>query len=112
MLKYEGGMSKFKGTIQILGQARDITGENSLQRPDKLKSSLTIDINGMVIPIVVVYDGKKLWRSINGKTEEVKDEKALNEMRQALLVEGSASLVDFLKAPFELSAIGEVKVKG
>src|SRR5260221_5053068 len=73
MTKFSGVTAKFKGTIQILGQARDITGENSLQRPDKLKSTLTLEINGMAIPIVVVYDGKKLWRSVMGKTEEIKD---------------------------------------
>ena len=112
MTKFSGVTAKFKGTIQLLGQARDIAGENSVQRPDKLKSALTLDINGMQIPIVVVYDGKKMWRSVMGKTEEIKDEKALTEMRQGLLLEGGATFVDFLKAPYELSALGEVKVKG
>lgn len=110
LAKFAGAISKFKGTIQILGEARDLTGETTLMKPNKLKHVMTLDFGGMQIPITVVYDGKKLWRSVLNKTEEVKDEKALEEVRQALLVEGG-SLADFLKAPYELSALGEVKIK-
>ncbi len=111
LTKFNGAISKFKGTIEVMGKSRDITGENTFQKPDKLKVDLTVDIDGMVIPVVVVFDGKKMWRSINGTVAEVKDEQALAEMRESLLVEGANSLSDFLKAPYELNSLGEVKVK-
>lgn len=108
--KFGAATTKFKGTIEINGKSRDISGENTLQKPDKLKSALTIDIDGMAIPVVVVFNGKNLWRSINGTTTEVKDEKIVKETRENLLVEGAGSLGDYLKAPYELSALGEVMV--
>lgn len=109
--KFGAATSKFKGTIEAMGKSRDITGESTLQKPDKLKTSLTIDIDGMAIPIVVVFDGKTLWRSINGTTAEVTDEKVVKETRESLQTEGAGTLADFLKAPYELAALGEVKVK-
>src|SRR5437660_1357719 len=38
--KFGAATSKFKGTIEIMGKSRDITGESTLQKPDKLKTSL------------------------------------------------------------------------
>jgi outer membrane lipoprotein-sorting protein len=111
LTKYKGTISKFKGTIEIAGKSRDITGETTMLKPDKFKHAMTLDIDGMQIPIAVVYNGKKMWRSVNDKTDEIKDEKTLSETREALLAEGGASFVDYLKAPYELGALGEVKIK-
>lgn len=109
--KFGGAISKFKGTIEIMGKSRDITGETTLLKPDKVKNTMTIDIEGMQIPVAIVYNGKKMWRSVNNKTEEIKDEKILTEMREGLQAEGAGSLSDYLKAPYELGALGEVKIK-
>lgn len=111
LTKYAGATSKFKGTIDIAGNSLPITGETSVMKPNKLKHEMTLDINGMQIPVVVVYDGKKLWQSVNNRTEEVKDEKKLAAVREAVQTEMSGSFVDFLKAPYELAGLGEVKVK-
>src|SRR5215475_16097171 len=81
LTKYAGATSKFKGTIEILGKAHDLTGETVVLKPDKVKNTMTLDFNGTPIPIVVVYDGKTMWRSVNNKTEEIKDEKILAELR-------------------------------
>ena len=72
---------------------------------------MNLDIDGMQIPVAVVYNGKKMWRTVNDKTDEIKDEKTLSETREALLAEGGGSFVDYLKAPYELGSLGEVKVK-
>ena len=111
LVKYAGVISKFKGTIEIMGKARDISGETTVMHPDKVKHVMTLDIEGMQIPVSVVYDGKKMWRSVNNKTDEVKDEKTLSEIRETLKAEAAGSLVDYLKAPYELAALGEVKIK-
>jgi hypothetical protein len=65
----------------------------------------------MEIPVVVVFDGKNMWRSINGTTTEVTDKKVVKETREGLQIESAAALPDFLKAPYELSSLGEVNVK-
>jgi hypothetical protein len=109
--KFHGAVSKFKGTIEVLGKSRDISGETTLLKPDKIKNTMTLDFDGQQIAIAVVYNGKKLWRSVNDKTEEIKDEKVLAETRDSLQAEGAGSFVDYLKAPYELGALGEVKVK-
>ena len=70
------------------------------------------EINGKSIDIITVFDGKKLWVSAMGQTKEIDDEKIVNAAREEMQAEGAGSLVDFLKAPYELNAIGEVKVKG
>jgi outer membrane lipoprotein-sorting protein len=111
LAKYKAFTVKFKGTMDLMGMKAPIEGETSLQKPDKLKTSVEIDFNGKKIPIVQVYDGKTFWVSALGKTQEIKDDKILNEMRESLTVEG-AGMTEFVKAPYELSSLGEVMVKG
>ena len=109
--KFKAAKSKFKGTIEINGMSLPITGETTLQMPNKLKNDMKLEINGMEIQIVQVYDGKTMWISQLGKTMEVKDEKTLKEMRESLQVEGAGGLVAILDGTYELNAAGEVKVK-
>jgi outer membrane lipoprotein-sorting protein len=110
--KFKAAVSKFKGTMELMGNDVPITGESTFQKPDKLKNTVNIELNGMQLPIVVVYNGKKMWVSVNGQTMEVKEEDALKEIREGLQAEGAGSLVEFLEKPYELSVIGESKVKG
>jgi outer membrane lipoprotein-sorting protein len=112
--KFKAATSKFKGTIELMGASRAITGETSFQKPDRFKNVMNIDINGTGIDIISVYNGKNfwVWNSATKQTIELNDEKLLNSIRDQLLTEGAGGLGDFLKAPYELNAIGEVKVKG
>jgi outer membrane lipoprotein-sorting protein len=112
LAKYKGGKTKFKGTIDIQGKAFDITGETALQKPDKVRNMMTLDFGGKSIEVVTVFNGKKLWVSTMGQTKEIDDEKIIKAAREELQVEGAGSIADFLKEPYELSAIGDVKVKG
>jgi hypothetical protein len=112
LAKTQAVVSKFKGTMQLMGQTLDVVGENSVQKPDKLRSSLDINIGGKTITVITVFDGKKFWVSTMGNTKEIDDEKTIDEMKQSLMAEAGAGLAEILKAPFELSAIGETKVKG
>jgi outer membrane lipoprotein-sorting protein len=112
--KYTAATSKFKGTIELMGASRAITGETSFQKPDKFKNVMNIDFNGKGIDVISVYNGKKMWvwNSVVAKTTELDDEKLLKGVREQLQTEGASGLAEFIKAPYELSAIGEVKVKG
>ncbi len=112
--KFKATISKYKGTIELAGASRAITGETSFQKPDKFKHVLNIDFNGKGLDVVTVYNGKKMWtwNSAIAKTIELDDEKLLKSVHEQLQTEGAGGLVDFVKAPYELAAIGDVKVKG
>ena len=105
-------VSKFKGTMSLLGAKRDIEGETSFQKPDRLRNVLKIDLAGKEITVITVYNGKQFWVNTNGATTEINDEKTLDEVRQSLLTEGGSNFIDMLKAPYELNAAGESKIKG
>ena len=61
--KFKAVNTKFKGTIQLMGASRAITGEAWFQKPDKLKHVNNIDLNGKDLELITVYDGKKLVRN-------------------------------------------------
>ena len=111
LTKFKAVKTNFKGTINIVGLKADITGETSLQKPDKVKNVMALEIMGKTIDIVTVLNGKKLWVSTMGQTKEIDDEKILNAAREEMQTEAAGSFADYLKAPYELSAIGDVKVK-
>jgi hypothetical protein len=110
--KYKAGISKFKGKMNIATLEADIVGETSVMRPDKVKNVMTLDIGGKKIDITTVFNGKKLWVSTMGQTKEIDDENIINAAREEMKAEASANLTDYLKAPYELNALGVVKVKG
>lgn len=110
--KFQAVVTKFKGSIEIQNNKFDITGETSLQRPDKVKNSMSLDINGKQIDVVTVFNGKKLWVSTMGMTKEIDDEKILKAAREEMQAEGASSISDYLKAPFELNSLGDAKIKG
>jgi outer membrane lipoprotein-sorting protein len=112
LAKYTAADTKFKGTMEIQGNKFDITGQTLLQKPDKVKNIMKLDIAGNLIDVVTVFDGKKLWVSTAGQTKEIDDEKIIKAAREELQSEGAGNLTEILKAPYELNAIGEVKVKG
>jgi outer membrane lipoprotein-sorting protein len=112
LAKLKGATSKFKGTMEIANMKVDMTGETAFQKPDKLRNTISLNINNMNIDVITVYDGKKMWVNSQGKTMEIDDEKILKEVKESLQIEGAGSLSDFLKAPYELNALGETKVKG
>jgi outer membrane lipoprotein-sorting protein len=110
--KYKAAVSKFKGTIAIGPVTADVIGETTLQKPDKVKNVMNLDIGGKKLDLITVFNGKKLWVNVMGQTKEVDDEKIINAAREELQTEGAGGLSDFLKAPYELNALGESKVKG
>jgi hypothetical protein len=110
--KFKAVITKFKGTMELQGLTFDVTGETSLQKPDKVKNVMKLEIKGKAIDVITVFNGKKLWVNAAGQTKEIDDEKILKAAREEMQAEGAGSFADFLKAPYELSAIGDVKVKG
>jgi outer membrane lipoprotein-sorting protein len=113
LTKFKAVTSKFKGTIELMGASRAITGESSFQKPDKLKHVMNIDFNGKGLDVITVYDGKKLWswNSITKKAIELDDPMLVKSVREELQIEGAGGLPEFIKLPYELNGVGEVKVK-
>src|SRR5262245_35874106 len=69
---------KAKGKANVMNMEFPFTMEMSIQRPDKVKVAMDLDINNMNISFTQVYNGKKGWINILGKTQEM-DEKTLKE---------------------------------
>jgi outer membrane lipoprotein-sorting protein len=112
LAKFKAAMSKYKGTLELMNNKIEVTGETSFQKPDKLRNTIELNIANMKINVISVYNGKTLWVSTQGTTMEIDDEKILNDTKESLQIEGAGSFADFLKAPYELNSLGEIKVKG
>lgn len=112
LAKLNAVVSKFKGTMNLLNAKRDVEGETSFEKPNRLRNVLKIDIGGKEVSVITVYDGKKFWVNSNGMTTEINDEKILDEVRQSLLTEAGGGFSDLLKPDYQLNAVGEVKIKG
>jgi len=109
--KYHASATKFKGTVEILGQMREFSGEMSCQGPDKFKIVSSLAINNQTLQFVHVCNGQKFWISELGKTKEITDEKVLKQTRYALGLDRPAYLVSLLDKDCELNTVGDVKVK-
>jgi outer membrane lipoprotein-sorting protein len=110
--KFKALSSKSKGTMIIAGVKLNVTNDVLLQRPNKFKKVMTLEKDGKSADIVQVYDGKSFWvKNPGSETKEITDEKILKELKESLEAEGGGSLPAYLKPPYELDALGEVKVK-
>jgi outer membrane lipoprotein-sorting protein len=110
--KFKAVITKFKGSMEFMGGTIDVNGETSLQKPDKVKNVMKLEIKGKTYEVITVFNGAKLWVNTAGQTKEIDDEKILKAAREEMQAEGPGSFADFLKPPYKLSAIGDVKVKG
>ena len=112
LAKLKGTSSKFKGTLAVDGMTFDVLGESVAKLPDKFRNTLTINVAGMMIETVQIFDGKRFWVATAGETKEITDEKIVNEVREQMGADRAGGLIQLLKDPaYELHAIGETKVK-
>ena len=74
--------SRSKGKIH-LDAVRDFTSEEDVQLPDKFKSVIQLEVNGKNFTITQVFDGKKGWFQVMGKTIDL-DDQAVNEIKEIL----------------------------
>jgi hypothetical protein len=109
-LKVKAVQSKGKGTVQIMGNDIEFTVETQVQLPDRFKNAMQMTINNMNFPITVVFDGKKGWTQVMGQTKEF-EEKDVARTRRTLYADKVATLISLKKKGYELSTLGETKVK-
>jgi hypothetical protein len=100
---------KSKGTVHLMGGLK-FTSEDKFQFPDKFRTEIQIDVNGMMITVTQAYDGKKGWAQVADKTMDL-DEKQVAEFKALIYGGRVGNLVDLLKdKSFALSPLGEAQV--
>ncbi len=103
---------KSKGTVHVQGMTIDFSGEFLRQLPKQSKATLEAEAGGMKLDIVMVVNGDKGWRQIQGMTTEI-DKDEMERQQQALYGEWIGRLVPLLKdRGFTLSPLGEIKIDG
>jgi hypothetical protein len=101
---------KLKGKSYVTGAATDYTGDWAVQPPDKLRFQLDLDINGMKITILQVFNGREGWTKFNNQTREM-DKDAVAEFKEEMYAGGVIALLPLVKDKgYELSPVGEVMV--
>jgi len=108
--KFTAAHSRSKGKIH-LGAGLDFTSEEDVQLPDKYRSAVMLDVNGMNITITQVFNGTKGWIDAMGNVMEL-DDKTTAEIKEILHASRVGNLVDVLQnKKFKLAPLGEIKVK-
>jgi hypothetical protein len=100
------------GNIKIMGVEAKFKGDIAFQFPDKMRNSISVEINNMNLDVVQVFDGKTLFVNAAGNSVELNDDKLISEMKESIYVEKVSSLADLDDKDYKLSALGEVKVNG
>ena len=109
--KLKATLAKGKGIMYLPGAEVSFTSEGAAQLPDKFKSVLQFEINGMKVTQVQMLIGDKATILVNGTPQEL-SQKLANEMREQVYVEEVSSLVPLKDAKFTLTLVGESKVDG
>lgn len=111
LTKYQGVQVRYKGDVDVNGMQAKIDGEVSYNFPDRMKNVINVDVNGMKIEVQQGFDGKALWMSVLGKTQEIKDKDQIAEMKANMYAEVVASLMDIESKHYELTTLGGMKIK-
>jgi hypothetical protein len=110
--KYQAATIKSKGTIDVPGLGNsEIVQEISFQLPNKFRDESTLDVNGMQLKLLTVFDGKKGFVEVNGQKPDLGD-KLQDTLREAAQLLPVSSLVPLRDKAYELSVIGEAQVNG
>lgn len=108
--KYKAQTFKAKGKLYNIGDGVDFSGEWAIEIPDKMHARLEVDINGMKLTIVRVWNKGKIWTKVGNDTMEVTDKDELAEEQESLFNQFVMTLVPLTDKAFTLSSLGEVKV--
>lgn len=101
-----------KGKITINGTESAFTSRSTFQSHDRRRAEFNIDLGGNPVEVVVVVNGDKGWRQVNGMTEELSGEELDRERRAASLEWTAATVLPLKQAPFKTEPAGEETVNG
>jgi hypothetical protein len=109
--KYPAANIKAKGSMEAMGMTIKFTIEIHAQNPDKIRTAVDVDLGGKTLTVINVFDGTRAWESLMGQTKEVKDAKKLEKHKMDMYVQGIVHLAPLAGKGFEISPLGEAKVK-
>lgn len=109
--KYPALHLKAKGAMELMGMNLSFTTEGDVHFPDKVRSSVELQINNQAFTVVQVYDGKKAWAKIMGQTKELDDAKELEEFKETMHARRVTSLIGLGGKDHTISLVGDAKVK-
>jgi hypothetical protein len=108
--KFKGSKGSSKGTITIQTMEVEFTAESVGMLPDKQKTTLKMDVNGMAITLVQLINGDKTSVSVNGMAAPVPDSQKA-ELKQSSFRQKILALTPLLSDKgLEFKALGETKV--
>jgi hypothetical protein len=103
--KYPAAKVMSKGKLNILGMELAFESDSTFQLPDLLKNVLKLDVMGMKIEVVQIYNAGKVKVTAAGMAPPV-TEAQKGEIKQSLYLQGVTNLVPLLDgAKYELSSI-------
>jgi hypothetical protein len=108
--KHLGAQAKYKGDVEVMGVKAKVEGEIFINFPDRSKNVIGVEINNMKVDIQQGFDGKVLWISVLGKTQEINDKDLIAEAKENMHAEQVAGLIDLDTKDYKLAPLGEMKV--
>jgi hypothetical protein len=109
--KYRAAQSKSKGTIDTAFGSFAFTSESFGQQPDKFKSVMELDANGMKFTVTQIINGDKITINNNGQALELNDEMK-NEAKEQLYAERLVNLIHLKDKDYEFAPLAEIQIDG
>lgn len=107
--KFKASKSKGKGVISLFGMDLEFTVETMSQIPDKLKTTIKMEVNGMAFTVEQTVNGDKMSMSLNGMSMEIPDAQK-GDLKSAMMQQKILQLTPLLDKGVELKSIPGVKV--
>jgi hypothetical protein len=110
--KYSAAKTKTKGTISVMGLELEFDGESAYQFPDQMRNILKLDVMGVKVTVVQIYNAGKLKVTANDMSPPISDAQK-NEIKESLHLANIQNLVGLLDGKkFELSLIDKTDKVG
>jgi hypothetical protein len=101
-----------KGTITIGGESAAFTATLTYQGHDRRRLEFETDFAGNPIKAVVVVNGEKAWRKLNGNVDELAGDELANERRTGWREWTPVAVVLLKSPPFKTEPAADADVKG
>lgn len=111
LAKARAQVRSVKGEIDSFPQAIPFTGETQLKLPDKGRWAFDLERNNQKLPVILVVNGDKGWRTSGGATKEMTDQE-IADQRQEIYIDWIITLLPILENKLDIAAIPETKVNG
>jgi hypothetical protein len=103
---------KVKGTLELpqLGQT-EFSGESFYELPNRYRSNMELQVQGMQVPVIAIFDGASGWRSIMGMGMDIAGQD-LTAMKNSVYAQYISTLLPLRDKQFELTKLPEIQVNG